>query len=106
MHIGIQSDPLIRLFENCNHSCLQCDLVAGVCAEFESCMQGARQAARAEKLAAIRAGTAKSSRTNEVRNIGKKFYKQMISDSDYQGEDYEVFAKWLSQGHGEVKTDE
>ena len=26
----------------------------------------------------------------------------MQADSDYQGEDYEVFASWLSQGHGEA----
>lgn len=65
----------------------------------------ARRTARAEKLAAIRAGTSKSARTTELRSIGKTFYKKMISDSDYQGEDYEVFAKWLSQGHGEAKEE-
>ena len=68
-------------------------------------MQGARSAARAEKLATIRAGKAKSGKTPEIRAVGKKFFKSMIADSDYQGEDYEVFAKWLSQGHGE-KEDE
>lgn len=38
-----------------------------------------------------------------MKATGKRFYQGMIADSDYQGEDYEVFAKWLSQGHGEVK---
>lgn len=33
--------------------------------------------------------------------MAKGFVSQMRNDSDYTGEDYEVFAKWLSQGHGE-----
>jgi len=40
-----------------------------------------------------------------MRKSGKKFYHQMVADSDFQGEDYEVFAKWLSQGHGEAKPE-
>jgi hypothetical protein len=27
--------------------------------------------------------------------VGKKFYKQMIVDSEYQGEDYDEFGRWL-----------
>lgn len=26
---------------------------------------------------------------------GRAFYKSMIADSDYQGEDYDVFSSWL-----------
>lgn len=66
-------------------------------------MQAARHEAREKRLEAIRNGTAKSAKTPEIKKAGKAFHKQMISESDYQGEDYEVFAKWLSQGHGEVK---
>jgi large subunit ribosomal protein L4e len=66
-------------------------------------LQEVRRAAREKRLEMIRAGTAKSAKTAEVKASGKAFYKQMIADSDYQGEDYEVFAKWLSQGHGEEK---
>lgn len=69
-------------------------------------MQDERKAAREAKLEAIRNGTAKSEKTAELKAAGKSFYKQMIADSDYQGEDYEVFAKWLSQGHGEAQTTE
>lgn len=66
-------------------------------------IQAARHEAREKRLEAIRNGTAKSEKTAAIKQAGKAFHKQMVSESDYQGEDYEVFAKWLSQGHGEVK---
>lgn len=69
-------------------------------------MQAARHAEREKRLQAIRDGTAKSAKTADIKKAGKAFHKQMISDSDYQGEDYEVFAKWLSQGHGEEKGED
>ena len=69
-------------------------------------VQDERHAAREKKLEAIRNKTAKSEKTAELKAAGKSFYKQMITDSDYQGEDYEVFAKWLSQGHGEGEATE
>ena len=31
------------------------------------------------------------------RSKGKAFYRGLTSDSDYQGEDYEVFSAWLGQ---------
>jgi hypothetical protein len=78
-------------------------LCAQPCVYFVCWVQEGRQQARADKLAAIRSGKAKSSRTKEDKASAKAFVKQMRTDSDYQGEDYEVFAKWLSQGHGEEK---
>lgn len=52
---------------------------------------------RAEKLAKLRAGqpsgAAKKSKAQQA--VGKAFYKQMIVDSEYQGEDYDVFSKWI-----------
>jgi len=55
-----------------------------------------RHAARQEKLAKIRQGVPTGSgRTPESRELSKKFYKQMIVDSDYQGEDYDQFSNWL-----------
>ena len=57
-----------------------------------------------DRLEEIRAGKAKSARTPDLKASAKKFIAQMRADSDYQGEDYEVFAKWLSQGHGEEKV--
>ena len=32
----------------------------------------------------------------------KGFYNQLLQDSDYQGEDYEVFSSWLGQGQTEA----
>lgn len=36
-------------------------------------------------------------RTSEERESAKTFYKGLVADSDYQGEDYEVFSSWLGQ---------
>jgi hypothetical protein len=87
--------------------------IVGICiymhAFYRECelhVQEARQTARAERIAAIRAGTSKSARTTELKSSAKAFVCQMRADSDYTGEDYEVFAKWLSQGHGDEKGEE
>lgn len=32
-----------------------------------------------------------------LRAKGKAFYKGLTADSDYVGEDYEVFSSWLGQ---------
>jgi hypothetical protein len=32
---------------------------------------------------------------------GKAFFKGLTSESEYQGEDYEVFTSWLGQGQGQ-----
>lgn len=29
--------------------------------------------------------------------MGKEFYGKLMKESDYQGEDYEVFSSWLGQ---------
>lgn len=52
---------------------------------------------RAERLAKIRAGQPSGApkRSQEQKDLAKKFYKQMVVDSEYQGEDYEVFDRWL-----------
>jgi hypothetical protein len=34
-------------------------------------------------------------RSEDQKKLAKAFYKQMIVDSEYQGEDYEVFDRWL-----------
>jgi hypothetical protein len=33
----------------------------------------------------------------ELKSVAKTFYKQMVVDSEYQGEDYEVFSNWLGE---------
>jgi len=55
-----------------------------------------RAVARQEKLAAMRAGKSVGPKKSaELKAVGKKFYQQMIVDSDYKGEDYDEFSKWL-----------
>ncbi len=40
---------------------------------------------------------ARKARTEETKKVGKDFYGKLIQESDYQGEDYEVFSSWLGQ---------
>mmetsp|Transcript_22353 Transcript_22353/g.46966 ORF Transcript_22353/g.46966 Transcript_22353/m.46966 type:complete len:378 (+) Transcript_22353:119-1252(+) len=48
------------------------------------------------KTAKALAAKVKSTKTKgAAKDIGKKFYEQISADSDYQGEDFEVFSKWL-----------
>ena len=39
----------------------------------------------------------RSKRTPEQRETAKTFLKGMKSDSEYVGQDYEVFSSWLGQ---------
>merc|ERR1711988_1871012 len=51
-----------------------------------------RKKLKAEKLADSRKGL-KAKKEN--KDVGKRFYKQMIVDSDYKGDHYDNFATWL-----------
>ena len=61
--------------------------------------QEQRRKAKEEKLEKLRKGekVASKKRKPEERAASKTFYKQLIQDSDYVGEDYEVFSSWLGQ---------
>lgn len=50
-----------------------------------------------EKSKVARAERLKAKRTERkaTKSVGKEFYKSMIQDAPYQGEDYEVFDAWL-----------
>jgi len=54
---------------------------------------------RAARLAAARAGKAapsgKPKKSEAQKKVARDFYNQMIVDSEYQGEDYEQFDRWL-----------
>lgn len=52
---------------------------------------------KAEKLAKIRAGEkgAVGAKPAEQKAIAKKFYGQLVTDSHYVGDDYDVFGAWL-----------
>ena len=60
-------------------------------------LQEQRQKAKAEKLAKIRGGEKgrTDSKPAEHKEIAKKFYSQLITDSHYVGDDYDVFGAWL-----------
>ncbi len=40
---------------------------------------------------------ARKERTEENKKLSKDFYGKLMQDSDYVGEDYEVFSAWLGQ---------
>ena len=50
-------------------------------------------------MAAIREGRSAGGRKRAEgeKDTGKAFIKQLRTDSEYQGEDYEVFSSWLGQ---------
>lgn len=50
-------------------------------------------------MAAIREGKAAGGRKRAEgeKEVGKTFIKQMRTDSEYVGEDYDVFNAWLGQ---------
>jgi large subunit ribosomal protein L4e len=56
-----------------------------------------RATAKAEKMEKIRKGEKSGApvRSAEQKKVGKQFYKQLIAESDYLGEDYDVFSSWL-----------
>jgi hypothetical protein len=75
----------------CSNSCLFCPCRNAIL------LSERRAKERAERLAKLRAGqpTGAAKRSKEQQAIAKKFYGQMVVDSEYQGQDYEVFDKWL-----------
>jgi large subunit ribosomal protein L4e len=56
--------------------------------------EAARKKAKAEKLEASRKGLSKG-KGKDVKDVGAKFYKQMLVDSDYKGDHYDNFSTWL-----------
>jgi large subunit ribosomal protein L4e len=58
-------------------------------------LQESRQ--QSEKAKEAKKAKLREIRKSEHKTVAKTFYKQMIQDSDYVGEDYEVFSNWLGQ---------
>lgn len=61
--------------------------------------QERRQIAKKEKMEKIRAGEKGSTKVRDPakKAVGKNFCATMRTDSEYVGEDYEVFTSWLGQ---------
>ncbi len=54
----------------------------------------ASEQTRAKKARDAKLNAARASRSAN-RKIGKEFLAKMVTDAEYQGEDYDVFAQWL-----------
>jgi len=53
-------------------------------------------AVRAAKLVKIKAGqSAGLAKDKKIKELGKTFYKSMLVESEYTGEDYDEFSNWL-----------
>jgi hypothetical protein len=79
------------------HECLRAQVSQSATDSRSTPLQGARQKAKAEKMAKLRAGekAVEGSKPKELKDIAKKFYGQLVTDSHYVGEDYDVFGAWL-----------
>lgn len=92
-HLPLKKNPLKNL-----GALLKLNPYAKTARRQELLAEGARAKAKAEKLEKIRKGEKGSSathRTKELKAASKEFYNQMITDSHYVGEDYDVFGAWL-----------
>lgn len=59
--------------------------------EAECCLQN-------KALKAKQGGVSKDKKSSAGHTAkGKAFYKGLTAESDYQGEDYDVFSSWLGQ---------
>ncbi|KDD73527.1 ribosomal protein L4/L1 [Helicosporidium sp. ATCC 50920] len=54
-----------------------------------------RRAAIAASQGSAKKAKVAEKRSEKERAVSRAFYKTLVSDSDYQGEDYDVFANWL-----------
>lgn len=56
-------------------------------------------AERQERLAKMAKGekTGLKAKVPAVKKLGKQFYKSLLAESEYKGEDYDVFNKWLNK---------
>merc|ERR1712166_7220 len=57
-----------------------------------------RKVAKTAKVDAKRKATAQKAH-KATKPSGKAFHKAMLVDSEFQGDDYDNFSNWLTQGH-------
>lgn len=90
-HAPLKKNPLKNL-----GAMLKLNPYAKAAVRREAIVSEKRATARAQKLATLRSGKAVGPKKPVAQKaVGQAFYKKMIVDSEYQGEDYEVFDKWL-----------
>lgn len=91
-HAPLKKNPLRNL-----GAMVKLNPYAKVAKRIEITKSAKKAAARAAKLAKIAKGEKTGGKkAAAVKAIGKKFHKSMIVDSDYVGEDYDLFNKWIN----------
>ncbi|GFR45344.1 hypothetical protein Agub_g6713 [Astrephomene gubernaculifera] len=91
-HAPLKKNPLRNL-----GAMLKLNPYAKVARRVEITRSTKNAAVRAEKLAKIAKGEASGAKKDKaVKAIGKGFYKKMLVDSEYAGEDYDQFTRWIT----------
>lgn len=90
-HAPLKKNPLKNL-----GAMLKLNPYAKVARRVEITRSAKKAAVRADKLAKLAQGVATGAKKDKaIKAIGKGFYQKTVVDSEYAGEDYELFSKWL-----------
>ncbi|KAG2483858.1 hypothetical protein HYH03_017310 [Edaphochlamys debaryana] len=91
-HAPLKKNPLRNL-----GAMLKLNPYAKVARRVEITRSAKKGAARAAKLEKIAKGIATGGKKDKkIKAIGKDFYKKMLVDSEYAGEDYDQFTRWIT----------
>lgn len=91
-HAPLKKNPLRNL-----GALVKLNPYAKVARRIEITRSAKKAAVRAEKLEKIAQGISTGAKKDKsVKAIGKAFYKKMLVDSEYAGEDYDLFTRWLT----------
>lgn len=90
-HAPLKKNPLRNL-----GALLKLNPYAKVARRVETTRSTKKAAARAEKLEKLAKGIPTGAKTDKAaKAVGKAFYKQMVVESDYKGDDYDLFNRWI-----------
>jgi len=90
-HAPLKKNPLKNL-----GTMLKLNPYAKVARRIAATSSAKNGAKRAEKLAKLAAGQAVGPKKSaDVKKVSKTFYKSLLVESGYQGEDYDEFSTWL-----------
>ncbi|GLI70653.1 hypothetical protein VaNZ11_015589 [Volvox africanus] len=91
-HAPLKKNPLRNL-----GALLKLNPYAKVARRIEIKRSARKAVVRAEKLEKIAKGIPTGAKKDKaVKSIGKAFYKKMLVESDYTGEDYDQFSRWIT----------
>ncbi|KXZ57029.1 hypothetical protein GPECTOR_1g93 [Gonium pectorale] len=91
-HAPLKKNPLRNL-----GALLKLNPYAKVARRVEITRSAKKAAVRAEKLEKIAKGVPTGAKKDKaVKAIGKAFHKKMLVDSEYAGEDYDLFTRWIT----------